>query len=154
MLKIAEIYNPHLKVSKYQWGEIEGVNKMKSMTPGEKVKKSSKMAEQKIPYLFMTAQQKHRLNEENMQLEFDGIQTKNLDICPSAYKEFKNMIADIRAGKHIGEVIGHEKDVMQLKGVPELAVRSSDDTVRKVQAGIAMKPRTLKRMQFKQYTDL
>lgn len=34
-----EIYDPHLKVSKYQWGEIEGVNKMKSMTPGEKQQK-------------------------------------------------------------------------------------------------------------------
>lgn len=154
MLKVTEIYDPHLKVSKFQWGEIEGVNKMKSMTPGEKVKRKPKMAEQKIPYLFMTAQQKHRLNEENMQLEFDGIQTKNLDICPSAYKEFKKMIVDIRSGKHIGEVTGHEKDVMQLKGAPELAVKASDDAVRKVQAGIAMKPRTLKRMQFKQYTDL
>ena len=36
-----EIYDPHLKVSKYQWGEIEGVNKMKSMTPGEKIKKKN-----------------------------------------------------------------------------------------------------------------
>lgn len=138
--KIKEIYDPHLKISKYQWGEKEGVDKMKSMTPGEKVTKSKKMAEQKIPYLFMTAIQKQRLNEENMQLEFDGIQTKHLDMCPGAYKEFKSMIAQVRAGKHLGEVAGHE--------VP------TSDVQRKVIAGMAMKPATLKHMQFKQYADL
>lgn len=143
--KITEIFDPHLKVSKYQWGEIEGVNKMKSMTPGQKVTKPKKMAENKIPYLFMTDVQKQRLNEENMQLEFDGIQTKNLDMCPGAYKEFKSMIAQIRAGKHIGEITGHQA---------ETPTSPTSDTLRKVQAGIAMKPATLKHMQFKQYTGL
>ena len=32
---IKEVFNPHLKVSKYQWGEKEGVEKMKKMTPGQ-----------------------------------------------------------------------------------------------------------------------
>lgn len=144
MFKFTEIYDPHLKVSKYQWGEKKGVDKMKSMTPGETLKKK-KMAEQKIPYLFMTAAQRQQLQEENMQLEFDGIQTKNLDMCPSAYKEFKKMIETIRSGKHIGEITGHEPQTMQIP--------STSDIARKVQAGIAMKPQSLKRMQFKQYTD-
>lgn len=139
-LKVSEIYDPHLKVSKYQWGEIEGVNKMKSMTPGETAKKK-KMAENKIPYLFMTPEQRRQLQEEKMQLEFDGIQTKNLDICPSAYKEFKKLIETVRSGKHIGEPAGH-------------TLPTTADTQTKVQAGIAMKPQMLKRMQFKQYTDL
>jgi hypothetical protein len=156
MIKITEIYNPHLKISKYQWGEIEGVNKMKSMTPGEKVKKKPKMSEQKLPYLLMSKEQISKLNEEKTQLEFDGIQTKNLEICPSAYKEFKKMIDDIRAGKHLGELTGHEKDQMTLKNEPKLAVKTlpgSSDVVRKVQTGVAVKPATLRRMQFKQYTD-
>lgn len=141
--KLKEIYDPHLKISKYQWGEKEGVDKMKSMTPGEKVTKSKKMAEQKIPYLFMTAVQKQQLHEENMQLEFDGIQTKNLDMCPSAYKEFKSMIAQIRSGKHIGEVAGHQQPT-----------NGTTDVQNKVAAGIAMKPPTLRHMQFKQYVGM
>lgn len=141
-LKVNEIYDPHLKVSKYQWGEIEGVNKMKSMTPGETLKKK-KMAEQKIPYLFMSPAQRARLHEESMQLEFDGIQTSHLDMCPSAYKEFKKMIEMIRSGQHIGEVTGHEPQTPQ-----------TPDIQRMVQAGIAMKPTRLKHMQFKQYTDM
>lgn len=144
MFKFTEVYDPHLKVSKYQWGEKEGVNKMKSMTPGETLKKK-KMAEQKIPYLFMTAAQRQQLQEENMQLEFDGIQTRNLDMCPGAYKEFKKMIETIRSGKHIGEITGHEPE--QTKTTPV------SDTLRKVEAGIAMKPQRLKHMQFKQYTE-
>jgi hypothetical protein len=30
-----EIYDPHLKISKYQWGEPEATAHMKKMTPGE-----------------------------------------------------------------------------------------------------------------------
>lgn len=142
-IKVEEIYDPHLKVSKYQWGETKGVNKMKSMTPGETVKKQ-KMAEQKIPYLFMSPAQRAQLNEEAMQLEFDGIQTKNLDMCPSAYKEFKKLIETIRSGKHIGEVSGHEPEKVSANGTLQ----------QKVAAGIAMKPTRLKHMQFKQYTEL
>ena len=97
------------------------------------------MAEQKIPYLFMTPAQRAHLHEESMQLEFDGIQTKNLDMCPGAYKEFKKLIDQIRSGKHLGEPTGH-------------SLPTTTDTQTKVQAGMAMKPTTLRRMQFKQYT--
>ena len=141
-----EVFNPHLKVSKYQWGEKEGTDKMKSMTPGESVRKK-KMAEQKIPYLFMTSEQRARLHEEASQLEFDGIQTKNLDMCPGAYKEFKKMIETIRSGKHIGEITGHQPEKPQ-------SYTPTSDVQRTVAAGIAMKPQTLKHMQFKQYTGL
>lgn len=140
-IKTNEIYDPHLKISKYQWGEIEGVNKMKSMTPGETVKKK-KVLEAKIPYLFMTPTQRARLVEQAMQLEFDGIQTKNLDICPSAYKEFKKLIDTIRSGKHIGEITGHEPTT------------PTSDVQRQVTTGIAMKPARLRHMQFKQYTGI
>ncbi len=130
---MGEIYDPHLKVSKYQWGEKEGVEKMKRMTPGEKMK----IKEQKIPRLLMSPAQIANLTEEANQLEFDGIQTKNFDICKSAYTNFKQMIETIRSGKHIGELTGH-----------------TTDTVRQVQAGTAMKPKTLSAMQYKQYTGL
>ena len=128
---VSEIYDPHLKVSKYQWGEIEGVRKMKSMTPGENTKSKSKMAAQKIPYLFMTSEQKNKLHEETMQLEFDGIQTKNLDACPTAYTMFKKHIQDIRSGKHIGEITGHQEPTTPTASKTPIA----------------------KRMQFKQYLD-
>lgn len=140
--KFLEVFEPHLKVSKYQWGEIEGVNKMKSMTPGERVKKR-KMAENKIPYLFMNASQRAQLHEESKQLEFDGIQTRHLDMCPGAYKEFSKMIQTIRSGKHIGEITGHE---------PTTPKPQTSDVQRQVMTGVAMKPTTLRRMQFKQYT--
>lgn len=148
---LKEIYDPHLKVSKYQWGETKGANKMRDMTPGEKVNKQP-VKEMKIPALLMSPSQFKRLNEENSQLEFDGVQTKNLDICPSAYKEFKKNIEDIRAGKHLGEVTGHEEAMRDPGTVPVQA--STTDSVRKVQAGIAMKPDRLKRMQFKNYLDV
>jgi hypothetical protein len=32
------------------------------------------------------------LFEETDQISFDGIQTKNFDICPSAFKEFSKLI--------------------------------------------------------------
>lgn len=128
----SEIYDPHLKVSKYQWGEKEGVLKMKSMTPGENGRKSKKMAEQKVPYLFMTSDQKRKLNEEKMQLEFDGVQTKNLDICPGAYAAFKDNIETLRSGNLLGEPVGHD-------------MPSSTPT---------SKTPVAKRMQFKQYLDV
>lgn len=105
-----EIYDPHLKVSKYQWGEKEGVNKMKKMTPGEE----------------------NNLKEnDSMQLEFDGIQTRNLDACPSAYKLFKQHIEDIRSGKQLGEVLPQpDPKAMNMSPIS-----------------------LLKRMRFKQYTD-
>lgn len=143
-LKVQEVYDPHLKVSKYQWGEKKGTDKMKDMTPGEQ---NNKLKEtfMKIPYLLMSDAQKLELNEQNMQLEFDGIQTRSLDACPGAYKMFKKHIEDMRAGKHLGEPTGH----------PALPpVTPTADVQRAVAAGIAMKPQTLRHMQFKQYTGL
>ena len=235
-LGVSEIYDPHLKVSKYQWGETKGTNKMRDMTPGEEKNKKKdvredyvagkvlkigqlvetkdgkmgtvvfrgpnyvsiefshgvhnkywlnevkeisymfsynsfrgRIKEQKIPVLLMTPNQRKELYEQNNQLEFDGIQTKHLDMCKDAYKEFKKMIETIRAGKHLGEPTGHEPDVLP-KGAntPEQALRpaeiqtkqaiagitSSTTPQKQVAAGIAMKPATLRRMQFKQYTGL
>jgi hypothetical protein len=93
----------------------------------------------RLPFLLMTANQKRALFEAVDQLEFDGIQTKNLDICPSAYKEFKKLIETARAGEHIGEPTGHN--------MPSKAVQD-------VVAGINSKPSTLRKMQFRQYTGL
>jgi hypothetical protein len=206
-----EIYDPHLKVSKYQWGETKGTNKMKDMTPGEE-KNKKPIREQyvageifkigsiveangkvgkisfrgsnyvtvtlsegkavkcwledvreiefaktivtfknKIPVLLMTEQQKQDMGMTSKQLEFDGIQTKNFDMCPSAYKEFKSMIGTLRANKHIGEPTGHHQDEPPSS---EKNIKTSSDTVRKVQAGIAMKPAHVRKMQFKQYLEL
>jgi len=143
-LKVNEIYDPHLKISKFQWGEKEGTDHMKQMTPGEKPVKNKRLKES-LPYLLMNTLQKQQLHEQNMQLEFDGIQTRSLDACPGAYKMFKKHIEDIRAGKHLGEKTGHESD---------LTATPTSDAQRKVVAGIAMKPPTLQKMQFKQYTGL
>lgn len=135
---LKEIYDPHLKISKYQWGEKEGTDHMKSMTPGQNKKVGKKMEEQ---------------SSQNTQLNFDGIQTKNLDICPSAYREFKSMIDTVRAGKHIGETTGHE-EATGTPITPTPVQATTQDTLRKVAAGIAMKPSHIKRMQFKQYLDI
>lgn len=165
-LGVSEIYDPHLKISKYQWGEKEGVDHMKKMTPGES---KQKMKEQRLAYLLMNPSQIRQLQEQTQQLEFDGIQTKNFDMCKDAYEQFNDMIKTIRAGKHIGEQIGHEPDKLPYKdAIPELALRPAEITgiqaakgitpsshpVKQVQAGIAMKPTHLKRMQFKQYLEL
>lgn len=107
-LQKTEIYDPHLKISKYQWGEKEGVDKMKKMTPGEGIKENS-----------------------DMQLEFDGIQTRHFDMCPTAYKLFKQHIEDIRRGKQLGE---------ELPETPPVGKNLSP-------------PSLIKRMRFKQYTD-
>jgi len=173
-LNVKEIYDPHLKISKYQKGEKDGVDKMKSMTPGESAKSkkiredyvagkifqigqyvatqdgkegrvtyrgsnyvtiqeyngnifkswlvecveknnedypyipSVRLKEQKVPILLMNTEQRKILQEENQQLEFDGIQTKNFDMCKDAYRLFGQLIADDREGKKIGEVAGHQ----------------------------------------------
>lgn len=174
-LKVDEIYDPHLKVSKYQWGETKGANKMRDMTPGEKVNKKPVKEmnlvpfKQKLPFLLMNEEQKQALFEQTTQLEFDGIQTRNLDMCPMAYKEFKKLIETIRAGKHIGEPVGHEPDKLPYPGaVPELAMRPaeiqtkqvangvtpSSHVQKQVQTGIAMKPERLRKMQFKNYLGI
>ena len=87
----------------------------------------------------MTANQKRALFEAVDELEFDGIQTKNLDQCPSAFKEFKKLIEIARAGEHIGEPTGHN--------MPSKAVQD-------VVAGIQSKPSNLRNMQFRHYTGL
>jgi hypothetical protein len=102
----------------------------------------------RLPFLLMTANQKRSLFEAVDQLDFDGIQTKNLDQCPSAYKEFKAMIETIRAGKHIGELTGHEP-------APTANVTTQNSVaVTQVQAGMAVKPERMRQMQFRQYVGL
>lgn len=117
----------------------------------------------KIPFLLMSADQKRALYEETNQLEFDGIQTKHLDMCPGAYKEFKSMIEDIRAGKHLGEPTGHQPDKLPYPGaIPEQGLRpeeiktgvTTNHVQNQVAAGVAMKPELLRKMQFRQYTGL
>ncbi len=93
-LKVDEIYDPYLKISKYQEGEKEGTEYMKKITYGQSTKNTSKqkIKEQRLPFLLMSFQQRQALFEENDQITFDGIQTKNFDMCPSAYKEFSKLI--------------------------------------------------------------
>ena len=102
----------------------------------------------KIPYLLMSADQKRALMEEVSQLEFDGIQTNAFDQCPKAYVQFKKMIETIRAGKHIGEITGHQTEPVKP------ATSQNSDVVTQVQAGMALKPERLRQMQFRQYTGL
>lgn len=154
-LKVNEVFDPHLKVSKYQWGEKEGVDHMKKMTPGEKPEPRQsflytrhKLKETKIPVLLMTKEQRTELFEQANQLEFDGIQTRNFDMCADAYKQFKGMIETMRSGGHIGEPVGHAPDT--LPGIPG----PSAEKEKQVKAGIAMKPQHVRHMQFKQYTGL
>lgn len=130
-----EIYDPYLKISKYQWGEVEGTNHMKKMTPGETTQTSfkpfkRKIKENQIPVLLQKIREQH-----NMNLSFDGITTKNYDQCPSAYKEFSKMIATVRAGGKLGEPAGHP-------GVP--APESQP----------VLPQQTKRQMQFRQYLDI
>ena len=123
------------------------------VVPDNKVKESvevepMQLEATRIPFLLMTADQKRSLVEETNQLEFDGIQTKNMDQCPSAYKEFKNMIETVRAGKHIGEIAGHQ-------AAPTSNVTTQNSVVAtQVQAGMAVKPERMRQMQFRQYVGL
>lgn len=216
-LGVNEVYDPHLKVSEYQWGEKKGTDHMKNMTPGEtpstvvndknktekireqyvageiykigqlvemengargtisyrgsnyvtvslsenkqvkcwldsikEVKQGigfstlrTSIREQKLPVLLMNAEQRKQLHEQKAQLEFDGIQTKHFDVCPKAYVQFKKMIETIRAGKHIGEITGHEQPTT-----------TNTDVQKTVEAGIALKPAHIRQMQFKQYTGI
>jgi len=115
--------------------KVVPVNKVKESVEVE----SMQLEITKIPYLLMNADQKRALFEDVDQLEFDGIQTKNLDMCPSAYKEFKKLIETTRAGEHIGDPTEH---IMASKAVQDVAV------------GIASKTPALRNMQFRQYTGL
>jgi len=121
-----------------------GTGGVYKVVPVNKVKESVEVEPMqleitKIPYLLMNADQKRALFEDVDQLEFDGIQTKNLDMCPSAYKEFKKLIETTRAGEHIGDPTEH---IMASKAVQDVAV------------GIASKTPALRNMQFRQYTGL
>jgi len=92
-MNIKEVFDPHLKVSEYQWGEKKGVDKMKSMTPGEKKVKSMKESstslygfKSKLPYLLMNEEQKQQVQEAASQLEFEKVETKHLELYPEAFK--------------------------------------------------------------------
>jgi len=130
-----------------------GTGGVYKVVPVNKVKESvevepMQLEATRIPYLLMNADQKRVLFEDINQLEFDGIQTKNLDQCPGAYKEFKAMIETVRAGKHIGELAGHEP-------APTTNVTTQNSAaVTQVQAGIAVKPERMRQMQFRQYVGL
>jgi hypothetical protein len=61
------------------------------------------------------------------------------------------MIETLRANKHIGEPTGHHQNEPPSA---EKNIKTSSDTVRKVEAGIAMKPTHIRKMQFKQYLEM
>jgi len=84
---------------------------------------------EQVPFLLMTDRQKQNLKEEHSQLEYAGYKTKNFDRSSDAYKMFKQLIA--KAGPHI-----------------------TNTSIAQVQAGVAVKPRHLKQMQFKQYVGI
>ncbi len=115
--------------------KVVPVNKVKE----EVEAKPMNLEDTKIPFLLMTFEQKRTLLEENMQLEYDGIQTKNLDMCPKAYDAFKIMIADMISGKYLGEPTDHN--------APSTAVQG-------VVAGMKSKPTALRNMQFRDYSGL
>ena len=126
--------------AKYGTGGVYKVVPVDNKVKKESVEvKPMQLEATRLPYLLMNAEQKRALFEEVGQLEFDGIQTKNLDMCPSAYKEFKKLIETARAGEHIGEPTGHN--------MPSKAVQD-------VMAGVASKPSNLRNMQFRHYTGL
>ena len=106
--------------------------------------------QQKVPVLLMTNEQKSKLFERaNTELEFDGIHTNHLYMCPRAYQQFKSMIETIRSGKHIGELAGHET-AKQTKQ----PTTTNTDAIKTVEAGMAVKPTHIRQMQFRQYTGL
>lgn len=134
-MKTNEIYDPYLKISKYQWGEKEGTDHMKKITPGETPGKdfklfTKKIKESQIPVLLQKIRE-----SQDYTLSFDGITTKNFDQCPSAYKEFSKMIAMVRAGQRLGEPAGHQ-------AVPAPETQASSPS------------RTKRQMQFKNYLDV
>lgn len=127
-------------------------NKVKESVEG----KTMQLSPTKIPFLLMTTEQKRSLLEEADQLEYDGVQTKHLDICPSAYKAFKIMIDDLRAGNRLGDSAAQPDTVQVPFGAPEPIKTggTSSGTHSQVAAGITSKPERLRQMQFRQYTGL
>lgn len=82
-----------------------------------------------LPFLLMSDKQKQELKEEKSQLEYAGYTTKNFDRSDKAFQMFQKLIKEA----------GPQKNVTP---------------VAQVQAGIDMKPKTLKQMQFKQYLGI
>jgi len=114
------------------------------VVPDNKVKESvevepMRLEATKLPFLLMSAEQKRSLFEETNQLEFDGVQTKNLDLCPKAYIQFKELIEVAKAGNRIGQSVN---------------INEPSNAVQSVVAGINAKPNMLRNMQFRQYTGL
>ena len=99
-----------------------------------------------IPVLLMTREQKERLFESAKELEFDGVQTKSFYMCADAYAQFNKMIETIRAGKHIGEITGHEAATK--------TTSQNTDAVKTVETGRELKPAHIRTMQFKNYLGL
>jgi len=114
------------------------------VVPDNKVKESvevqpMQLEATRLPFLLMTANQKRALFEETNQLEFDGIQTKNLDLCPKAYIQFKELIEVAKAGNRISQSVN---------------INEPSNAVKSVVTGINAKPNMLRNMQFRQYTGL
>lgn len=126
-LNVTEIYDPHLKISEYQWGEKKGTDYMKKMTPGENKKPTStftplrqKIKEHKIPFLLMTPEQRQQLHEETSQLVFDTIQTKNFDMCADAHSRFSKLIQIVNSGNKIGNLYSNEVVPAHMKQTLEI----------------------------------
>ena len=91
----------------------------------------------KIPYLLMTQEQKQRIQEMNgdKQITYLNTKTQNFDMCPGAVDAFTKLI-------------GQQSDV-EMK-----MMQSTKELHGAVTAGLPVKPKHLRRMQFKQYMDL
>jgi hypothetical protein len=153
MMKRVKV-SAHVGPKKTVWVPAKyGTGGSYKVVPDNKVKESvevepMQLEATRIPFLLMTANQKRNLFEEVNQLEFDGVQTKNMDQCPGAYKEFKAMIETVRAGKHIGDLAGHEP-------APAANITTQNSVAAtQVQAGMAVKPERMRQMQFRQYVGL
>lgn len=72
---------------------------------------------------------------QKREIEFDGLQTKNMAICKEAKKLFESMIHDLYDGK----LIAH----------PELTDRDAQ-----IKSYIENKPESTKKQQFKHYLGL
>jgi len=84
---------------------------------------------EQLPFLLMSDKQKQELKEEKSQLEYAGYKTQHFDRSSDAYKMFQQLIKE--AGPH-----------------------QTNTPAAQVQAGIAMKPRSFRHMQFKQYVGI
>lgn len=127
---------PEAKIDKKLFRDFSKVEKKEKKEPVSEVKYTKgymqrhNIAEkEKLPFLLMNTEQKQQLKEDLNQLAYADYKTKNFDASDAAYSMFKKLIAT--AGEH-----------------------KTTSPVAQVQAGIAMKPRTLRQMQFKQYVGI